>query len=125
MLPPWMPGAPSPKKVGEVITGIVQRLTISQASWMNSSVQEYGGVTHATIVLPVSRIISAGCCSTFSGAWTTREPTDGVVGLGFGCASLPVLGLRTVVVAKAAPPPALEPWPLPGPRMFRLLRRSA
>src|SRR3954469_4669248 len=109
MLPPWIPGAPRPKNVVEMITGIVQRLTISQASWMNSSVQENGGGTQATIVLPVSRIISAVCWSTFSGAVATRRPTEGVVGFGFGCASLPVPGLRTVVVANAAPPLPLEP----------------
>src|SRR3954453_21308370 len=99
MLPPWIPGAPSPKKVVEMITGIVQRLTISQASWMNSSVQENGGGTQAMIVLPASRIISAVCSSTLSGALATREATDGVDGLGFGFASRPVPGLRTVVVA--------------------------
>src|SRR3954451_15727116 len=99
MLPPWIHGAPRPKNVVEMITGIVHRLTISHASWMNSSVQENGGVMQATIVFPVSRIISAVCWRTFSGALTAREPTEGVAGFGVGCASLPVPGLRTVVVA--------------------------
>jgi hypothetical protein len=36
---------------------------------MNSSVQEYGGVTHAVIALPVSSIMPAICSSAFSGAW--------------------------------------------------------